>query len=85
VTAAAGATQHPRIRNFIDGVNSGSQIDGSFRKAWPITDAVNLYATALRSRKTHRYDASTNKITNDEKANSYLNRSYRKGWHIDEV
>jgi hypothetical protein len=85
VPPAAGATKQPGIRNFIDAVKSGSQIEGSFRKAWPITEAVNLYAAALRAGKTLKYDASALKITNDEKADSYLNRTYRKGWHIDEM
>lgn len=85
VSAAAGAVKVPGIKRFIDGVKAGKQIDGSFRQAWPITEAVNLYAAALRSHKTLIYDASAMKITNDKKANEYLDRSYRNGWSLDEV
>lgn len=85
VSAAAGAVKVPGIKRFIDGVKSGKQIEGSFRQAWSITEAVNLYAAALRSHKTLIYDAETMKITNDEKANEYLDRNYRKGWSLDEV
>jgi len=85
VSAAAGAVKIPGIKRFIDGVKTGKQIDGGFRQAWPITEAVNLYAAALRSGKTLLYDADKMKITNDEKANEYLKREYRKGWSLEEV
>lgn len=85
VSAAAGAVQVPGIKRFIDGVKAGKQIDGGFRQAWPITEAVNLYATALRSQKTLMYDADAMKITNDAKANDYLKRDYRKGWGLEEI
>lgn len=85
VSAAAGSVRIPGINRFIDGVKAGKQIDGGFRQAWPITEAVNLYAAALRSHKTLRYDAANMKITNDDKANEYLNRNYRKGWSLDEM
>ena len=73
------------IRRFIDAVKDGSQTEGSFRKAWPITEAVNLYAVALRSGKNLKYDALSRKITNVSEANKYLTRDYRKGWGLDEV
>lgn len=85
VSAAAGAVKIPGIKRFIDGVKAGKQIDGGFRQAWPITEAVNLYAVALRTGKTLMYDADALKITNDEKANKYLNREYRKGWNIETI
>ncbi len=85
VSAAAGAVRIPGIKRFIDGVKAGTQIDGNFRQAWPITEAVNLYAAAMRSHKTLLYDADKMKITNDEKANEYLDRKYRKGWGLEEV
>jgi hypothetical protein len=85
VSAAAGAVKIPGIQRFIDGVKAGKQIDGGFRQAWPITEAVNLYAAALRSGKMLKYDAASMKITNDQGANEYLNRSYRKGWELEKV
>lgn len=85
VSAAAGAVKIPGVERFITGVRKGEQIAGSFRQAWPITEAVNLYAAALRAHKTLMYDADKMKITNDEKANEYLDREYRKGFGLDEV
>lgn len=73
------------IRRFVDAVKAGEQTNGSFRKAWPITEAVNLYAAALRSGKNLKYDAASRKITNVNSANDYLRRDYRKGWSLDEV
>lgn len=73
------------IRDFIDEVKLGKQNPGSFQEAWPITEAVNLYAAALRRQKTLKYDASQLKITNDEEANKYLDRGYRAGWELDKI
>jgi hypothetical protein len=85
VSAAAGAVKMSGAQRFIEGVKKKEQIAGSFRQAWPITEAVNLYAVALRSNKTLLYNADQMAVTNDEKANSYLNRTYRAGFNIDEV
>jgi hypothetical protein len=73
------------IQRFIDAVKGNQQTDGSFRHAWPITEAVNLYAAALRSGKNLKYDAQKRQITNVPAANEYLRRDYRKGWSLDEV
>jgi len=65
---------------FIDACLSGKQCLGSIRDAWPLTEAINLYAVALRTGKTLYYDASSMKIINVPDANGYLSRAYRKGW-----
>jgi hypothetical protein len=85
VSAAAGNKKMPGVERFIKGVRSGEQITGNFRDAWPITEAVNLYAAALRANKTIHYDGDQMKITNDEKANKYLTREYRAGWSLEDM
>lgn len=85
VPPASGATRQPGIRKFIDGVKAGTQVEGSFREAWPITEAVNLYAVALRAGKTLKYDAGNMRVINDQKANDYLTRPYRTGWHMNDM
>jgi len=85
VSAAEGAVNRAGVERFIEGVKNNKQIDGSFRQAGPITEAVNLYAAALRARKTLKYDAANLKITNDAKANEYLDREYRKGWKLEDI
>jgi hypothetical protein len=85
VPPASGAVRLPGIRRFVDGVKSGNQIDGNFRQAWGITEAVNLYAVALRAGKILKYDADNLKVTNDEAANQYLDREYRNGWAPENI
>ncbi len=65
---------------FVEACKSGKQYPGSFREAEPLTEAVNLYAVALRSNKLLQYDAAKVKITNSSDANKYLSRTYRNGW-----
>lgn len=85
VSAAAGAVNMPGVERFINGVSNNKQIAGSFRQAWPITEAVNLYGAALRAGKTLHYDADRMEITNDPDSNGYLDRDYRPGWSMEEM
>ncbi len=85
VSAAAGSVKMPGVERFVRGVKKGSQIEGGFRQAWPITEAVNLYAAALRARKTLHYNGDEMQITNDAQANRYLYRDYRPGWKPSDV
>ncbi len=73
----------PAIKQWIGACKGGAQSPGSFLNAWPITEAVNLYAVALRCRKRILYDAASMRITNVSEANSYLERQYRKGWELE--
>ena len=65
---------------FVDACKTGKQYAGNFREAEPITEAINLYALALRTGKLLKYDAANLKITNVPEANKWLNREYRAGW-----
>ena len=65
---------------FAQSVKAGKQYPGSFPEAEYLTEAVNLYAVALRSNKLLNYDAANRKITNSADADKYLKRDYRKGW-----
>ncbi len=68
------------LQLFIDACKSGKQYPGNFREAEFITEAINLYAVALRTGKLLKYDAASLKITNVADANKYLAREYRTGW-----
>jgi hypothetical protein len=70
----------PGIQQWIAACRGGKQSPGSFLNAGPISDAVNLYAVALRTRQKLQFDAANVKITNLPDANKYLSREYRKGW-----
>ena len=70
----------PGLRQWMAATRGGPQSPGSFLNAWPITEAVNLYAIALRTGRKLLYDSENRKITNVPEANKYLFREYRKGW-----
>jgi hypothetical protein len=70
----------PSMRQWMAAVRGGPQSPSSFLNAWPISEAVNLYAVALRTRKKLLYEGQSQKITNVAEANKYLGREYRKGW-----
>ena len=71
-----------RSNTWIRAIKSGEESDGSFRYAGPLTETINLGAAALRAKKRIEYDEVTKRITNDESANQYLTREYRKGWEM---
>jgi hypothetical protein len=73
------------IRQWIAACRGGKQSPGSFLNAGPISDAVNLYAIALRTGRRLLYDAANTRITNVPEANQYLSRQYRKGWAPESV
>src|SRR5262249_34998202 len=70
------------LKQWIACCRGGAQSPGSFLHAQSISDAVNLYAVALRTRQRLLYDAESMTITNAKAANQYLTREYRKGWEL---
>jgi hypothetical protein len=70
---------------FVEACKSGKQYPGSFPEAEYLTEAVNLYAVALRTNKLLKYDASSMQISNVPEANKYMNREYRSGWQPDSI
>ncbi len=75
----------PSLRQWMAAVRGGAQSPGSFLNAGPISEAVNLYAVALRTGRRLLYDSVNRKITNVSEANKYLSREYRKGWEPQSV
>jgi predicted dehydrogenase len=67
---------------WIDAFKNNTQSPGSFIYAGPVTETILLGAVALRARKKVEYDTINMKITNNEAANKYLTREYRKGWEL---
>ena len=70
------------MKQWIAACRGGAQSPGSFLNAGPISEAVNLYAIAHRTRQRLLYDGAARKITNSAAANKYLMREYRKGWEL---
>jgi hypothetical protein len=75
----------PGLRQWAAACKGGAQSEGSFLHAGGISEAVNLYAVALRTRQRLYYDAASRKITNVAEANKYLSREYRQGWSPESV
>ncbi len=73
------------LQLFVDACKSGKQYPGNFRDAEHITEAINLYAVALRTGRLIKYDAASRQITNVPEANKYLSRSYRTGWELASI
>ena len=69
---------------WVRAIKNDEDSPGSFLKAGCVTDAINLAAVALRAGKSVEFDASAMKITNNEAANQYLTREYRKGWELND-
>jgi len=68
------------LQLFAGACKSGKQYPGSFPEAEYLTEAVNLYAAALRANSVLQYDGANFKITNNAAADKYLSRDYRNGW-----
>ena len=73
------------FQKFINAIKAGKQCPGSFTEAEGITEAVNLYAAALRAGKTLKFDSVNRKFTNAPEADKYLWRTYRKGWEPESI
>ncbi|MBE0673345.1 MAG: Gfo/Idh/MocA family oxidoreductase [Bacteroidales bacterium] len=71
-----------RSNTWLEAIKNDRESPGSFRYAATVTEAINLAAVALRAGKKVEYDSANMKITNDEAANRYLTREYRKGWEL---
>ena len=71
--------------HFLKDLKQGKQTAGSFRDAEYLSEAINLYAVALRTGKPLKYDPVAMSITNYTEANKYLNREYRKGWAPEDM
>ncbi|MEM6633264.1 MAG: Gfo/Idh/MocA family oxidoreductase [Bacteroidota bacterium] len=72
----------PSEAYWVSAVKTREESPGSFLRAGALTEMVNLAAIALRTGKKIKYDSESMRITNDEKANEFLTRAYRKGWEL---
>jgi hypothetical protein len=47
-----------------------------------LSEVCQLGNVAVRARTKLQWDGSQGKVTNDQKANEYLQRTYRTGWTL---
>ncbi len=67
---------------WMDAFKNKKESPGSFLNAGAVTETILLGAVALRAKKRVEYDSQSMRITNNEDANKYLYREYRKGWEL---
>jgi hypothetical protein len=67
---------------WIEAFKNKTQSPGSFLNAGVVTEMILLGAVALRAKKKIEYDSASMRITNNEDANKFLYREYRKGWEL---
>jgi hypothetical protein len=72
----------PGLKQWVAACKGGQQSPGAYTNSWPISEAVNLWAVALRTRSRLVYDPAKMEITNVPEANKYLSREYRKGFEL---
>lgn len=72
----------PGDKYWIDAFKNKTQSPGSFLNALPISETILLGGVALRAGKKVEYDSQNMKIINNEDANRFLYREYRKGWEL---
>jgi len=77
----------PRIQGthemeWIRAIRTGGKTETDFEYSGPLTEAVLLGTIAQRVNSQLLWDGPNMKITNQEEANQYLRREFRKGWSL---
>ncbi|MBP5320885.1 MAG: Gfo/Idh/MocA family oxidoreductase [Kiritimatiellae bacterium] len=69
--------------HFLDACLGGEMCESHFVQTGPMAETIILGTVAIRRPDvTLNWDAKALRVTNDEEANRYLRRTYRKGWEI---
>jgi predicted dehydrogenase len=80
----AGSIDRPHYRNFLDSVREGKRPNADIEEGHKSTRLCHLGNIAYRVGRTLRFDAATETINDDEKANELLARTYRKAFVLPE-
>lgn len=71
---------------WVDAAMEGKQTSDGFHYSGPLSETVALGNVATRfPKKTLEWNSKTMRVTNLPEANTYLTKSYRKGWEIAPV
>lgn len=69
---------------FVEACRGNGTTSTPFFYSGPLTEAVLLGCLSTRFPKTTlEWDAAHLKVTNEEKANQFVRRTYRKGWEVE--
>ena len=72
--------------NWIEACKTGGQATSNFDYSGPFTEMVVMGNLAIRPENVGKkllWDGDNMKVTNDEKANDYVQMHYRKGWSLE--
>jgi predicted dehydrogenase len=72
--------------NWLEAIRTGGQATSNFDYAGPFTEMVTMGNLAIRPENVGKrllWDGENMRVTNDEKANDYVQMHYRAGWSLD--
>ncbi len=72
--------------NWLEAIRTGGQATSHFDYAGPFTEMVTMGNLAIRPENVGKkllWDGEKMRVTNDEKANDYVQTHYRDGWSLD--
>ncbi len=72
--------------NWIEACKAGGQATSHFDYSGPFTEMVTMGNLAIRPENVGKkllWDGENMRVTNDEKANDYVQMHYRKGWSLE--
>ena len=72
--------------NWIEACKTGGQATSNFDYSGPFTEMVTMGNLAIRPENVGKkllWDGENMRVTNDEKANEYVQMHYRKGWSLE--
>jgi predicted dehydrogenase len=81
VTAVGGENHYLQ---FVEACRGNGKTSAPFDYSGPLTESVLLGCLSTRFPKTTlEWDAAKLTVTNSEKANGFVRRTYRKGWEVE--
>ena len=72
--------------NWLEACKTGGQATSNFDYAGPLTEMVTMGNLAIRPEnvgKKLEWDGANMRVTNDEKANEFVQMHYREGWSLE--
>jgi predicted dehydrogenase len=72
--------------NWLEAIRTGGQATSHFDYAGPFTEMVTMGNLAIRPENVGKkllWDGENMRVTNDDKANDYVQMHYRKGWSLE--
>ncbi len=72
--------------NWLEAIRTGGKATSTFDYSGPLTEMVTMGNLAIRPENVGKkllWDGEKMRVTNDEKANDYVQTHYREGWSLD--